>query len=132
MSDLGDTAECRRALYELNKTCSAGIPERGEFCTFQEYLAERIDTPAYDARGIVVAMRNDGAQYEATLHLWQDRLEAARDEALGLVERGVYRRYLRYLRVSRAMFDRRVCTLYRFTLQRRPPLSTPPTSTQPV
>jgi GNAT superfamily N-acetyltransferase len=60
MSDLGDTAECRRALYELNKTCSAGIPERGEFCTFQEYLAERIDTPAYDARGIVVAMRNDG------------------------------------------------------------------------
>jgi cyclopropane-fatty-acyl-phospholipid synthase len=67
-----------------------------------------------------LAFRNDGVQYEATLHLWQQRLEAGRTAALGLVERDVYRRYLRYLRVSRAMFDRHVCTLYRFTLQRRP------------
>jgi cyclopropane-fatty-acyl-phospholipid synthase len=73
----------------------------------------------------VIALRNDGAQYEATLHLWQQRLEASRSEALGLVGRVVYRRYLRYLRVSRAMFDRHVCTLYRFTLQRRPPTPAP-------
>lgn len=44
MADVGDTAECRRALYELNKTCSADIPERGEFYTFDEYLDDRIKT----------------------------------------------------------------------------------------
>lgn len=38
MADLSDTAECRRSLYELNKTCSADIPERGEFYRFDEYL----------------------------------------------------------------------------------------------
>jgi RimJ/RimL family protein N-acetyltransferase len=60
MANLGDTAEWRRALYELNKTCSADIPERGEFYTFEEYLAERIETRLYDPRGVVLAM-NDGA-----------------------------------------------------------------------
>jgi GNAT superfamily N-acetyltransferase len=60
MADLGDTAECRRALYELNKTCSADIPERGEFYTFEDYLAERIETRLYDPRGVVLAV-NDGA-----------------------------------------------------------------------
>lgn len=60
MADLGDTAECRRALYELNKTCSADIPERGEFYTFDDYLAERIETRLYDPRGVVLAM-TDGA-----------------------------------------------------------------------
>lgn len=60
MADLGDTAECRRALYELNRTCSADIPERGEFYTFADYLAERIETRCYDPRGAVLAM-NDGA-----------------------------------------------------------------------
>lgn len=29
MREFGDTAACRRALYELNKTCAADIPERG-------------------------------------------------------------------------------------------------------
>ena len=60
MANLGDTAECRRALYELNKTCSADIPERGEFYTFESYLAERIETCLYDPHGVVLAM-NDGA-----------------------------------------------------------------------
>ena len=45
MADLGDTAGCRRALYELNKTCSADIPERGEFYTFHEYIDDRIEIP---------------------------------------------------------------------------------------
>jgi RimJ/RimL family protein N-acetyltransferase len=58
MANLGDTAECRRALYELNKTCSADIPERGEFYTFDEYLAERIQTHLYDPTGVVLAMSN--------------------------------------------------------------------------
>lgn len=57
MANLGDTAECRRALYELNRTCSADIPERGEFYTFKEYLDERIETRLYDPCGVVLAVR---------------------------------------------------------------------------
>lgn len=68
----------------------------------------------------VLALRSDAAHYEHTLHLWQRRLEANRVAAIGLVGPATYRRYVRYLRVSRAMFDRRICTLYRVTLQRRP------------
>jgi GNAT superfamily N-acetyltransferase len=58
MANLCDTAECRRALYELNKKCSADIPERGEFYTFEEYLAERIETRVYDPRGVILAVSN--------------------------------------------------------------------------
>jgi cyclopropane-fatty-acyl-phospholipid synthase len=67
-----------------------------------------------------VDFRSDPGHYEQTLHLWQLRLEAHKDEACQLVGRETYRRYLRYLRVSRAMFDRRVCTLYRLVFERRP------------
>lgn len=67
-----------------------------------------------------VAVRSDAEQYGHTLHLWQRRLEHNRDAAIDLVGRDTYRRYLRYLRVSRAMFDRRVCTLYRLAMERRP------------
>jgi cyclopropane-fatty-acyl-phospholipid synthase len=82
------------------------------------HLADVIETADPSFR--LLAFRNDGAQYEATLRLWQRRLEARRDEAMELVDRTTYRRYVRYLRASRAMFDRRICTLYRFTLERRP------------
>ena len=34
-----------------------------------------------------------------------------------------YRRYHRYLRLSRMMFDRRICTLYRIVFERRPAAS---------
>jgi len=68
----------------------------------------------------VLALRSDGDQYERTLHLWQRRLQANEVAALAVVDRSVYRRYLRYLRLSRAMFDRHVCTLYRIVLERRP------------
>ncbi|MGH9077840.1 MAG: class I SAM-dependent methyltransferase [Acidimicrobiales bacterium] len=66
-----------------------------------------------------VALRADPAHYSWTLARWQGRLEANRDRAVELVGRETYRRYLRYLRVSRAMFDRRVATLYRVVLERR-------------
>lgn len=59
VSELGDDGENRRALYELNNACAADIPERGEFYTFDEYLTERIDTPAYDPDGVVIAV-DDG------------------------------------------------------------------------
>jgi cyclopropane-fatty-acyl-phospholipid synthase len=64
-------------------------------------------------------LRSDSAHYEHTLHLWQQRLQAQEQAAIGLVGRDVYRRYVRYLRVSRGLFDRRVCTLYRIGLHRR-------------
>ena len=68
----------------------------------------------------IVALRSDAEHYEHTLHLWHRRLEANRAAAIDLVGPATYRRYLRYLRVSRAMFDRRVCTLYRVAMERRP------------
>ncbi|MER5757412.1 GNAT family N-acetyltransferase [Streptomyces sp. NPDC002088] len=59
LADLGDTPPHRRALYELNKECSADIPGRGEFYTFDEYLKRRIEVPSYDPRGVVVALDGD-------------------------------------------------------------------------
>lgn len=61
MAAVGDTADHRRALYELNKTCSADIPDRGEFYTFRDYLAQRIETPTYDPRGVILAL--DGGSW---------------------------------------------------------------------
>ena len=75
---------------------------------------------ASEARFRLVGLRNDGDQYSVTLRLWQRRLEAQVEKACELVGRPNYRRYLRYLRVSRAMFDRRVCTLYRIIFECRP------------
>ncbi len=68
----------------------------------------------------LVTFRSDAEHYCRTLRLWQQRLEAGREVAVGMVGRDTYRHYLRYLRLSRAMFERDVCTLYRFVLQRRP------------
>ncbi|MFE6164552.1 GNAT family N-acetyltransferase [Streptomyces sp. NPDC056486] len=56
MAAVGDTAEHRRALYDLNKTCAADIPERGEFYTYDEYVAQRVETPTFDPRGVVLAL----------------------------------------------------------------------------
>lgn len=70
----------------------------------------------------LVAYRSDGSQYEHTLRLWQQRLEANREAALIAAGPTTFRRYLRFLRVSRAMFDRHVCTLYRLGFERRPRL----------
>jgi cyclopropane-fatty-acyl-phospholipid synthase len=67
----------------------------------------------------LLALRNDPNHYEQTLRLWQKRLESNQTKASHLVGRETYRRYLRYLRVSRAMFGRRVCTLYRMVFERR-------------
>ncbi|WEH35572.1 GNAT family N-acetyltransferase [Streptomyces sp. AM 4-1-1] len=61
MAAVGDTDRHRRALYELNRTCSADIPERGEFYTFDEYLAQRIETPTYAPEGVVLTL--DGGSW---------------------------------------------------------------------
>lgn len=67
----------------------------------------------------IVRLRSDPDHYAATLRIWQDRLEANREAANELVGRSTYRRYTRYLRLCRALFDQRACTLYRISLQRR-------------
>lgn len=59
LAELGDSPEHRRALYELNKECSADIPERGEFFSYEEFCTRRFDTPSYDPRGVVIALDGD-------------------------------------------------------------------------
>ncbi|MFF4715321.1 GNAT family N-acetyltransferase [Streptomyces eurythermus] len=56
LAELGDTPEHRRALYELNKECSADIPERGAFYSYEEYAERRFDSPGYDPHGVVIAL----------------------------------------------------------------------------
>ncbi|MGW1669720.1 GNAT family N-acetyltransferase [Streptomyces sp. NPDC002324] len=56
LSELGDTPRHRRALYELNKECSADIPGRGPFFAYDEYHRLRFEVPAYDPRGVVLAL----------------------------------------------------------------------------
>ncbi|MER6947661.1 GNAT family N-acetyltransferase [Nonomuraea sp. NPDC000554] len=56
MAELGDTAGHRRALYDLNKTCSADIPDRGEFYTYDAYVTERIEVPSFDPAGVALAL----------------------------------------------------------------------------
>jgi hypothetical protein len=51
LTELGDTPEYRYALYELNKALSVDIPDRGQFYAYEEYLAERIDVPAFMPAG---------------------------------------------------------------------------------
>lgn len=55
LSELGDTPDHRRALYELNKECSADIPQRCTYPTYDEYQ-RRFEAPGFDPRGVVVAL----------------------------------------------------------------------------
>ncbi|MER7001688.1 GNAT family N-acetyltransferase [Dactylosporangium sp. NPDC000555] len=57
-AELGDTADHRGALYELNKTCSADIPQRGAFHTYDEYVAKRIEVPSFHPSAVVLAVRD--------------------------------------------------------------------------
>jgi cyclopropane-fatty-acyl-phospholipid synthase len=82
------------------------------------YLSDIV--AAADPSFRVLGLRNDGEHYSHTLKLWQRRLEASHDRAIELTGRPTYRHYLRYLRVSRASFDRHDSTLYRLVFQRRP------------
>ncbi|WP_226967194.1 GNAT family N-acetyltransferase [Streptomyces phaeolivaceus] len=59
LSEVGDTSEHRRELYDLNKECSADIPGRGDFFGYDEYHRLRFEVPAYDPRGVVLALDGD-------------------------------------------------------------------------
>ncbi|WP_424215135.1 GNAT family N-acetyltransferase [Streptomyces sp. BI20] len=59
LAELGDTPEHRRDLYELNRECSADIPGRGPFHTWEEYRRLRLEVPCFDAAGVVLAVDGD-------------------------------------------------------------------------
>jgi RimJ/RimL family protein N-acetyltransferase len=58
MTELGDHEANHRRLYELNRTCSADIPERGEFYTYEEYRERRIERDYYPST-TVIALDDD-------------------------------------------------------------------------
>ncbi len=57
LAELGETERNRHAVYELNRTCAADIPQRGEFFTYPQYVAQRFEAPGYDPRGVLLAIR---------------------------------------------------------------------------
>ncbi|MDQ3457337.1 MAG: GNAT family N-acetyltransferase [Actinomycetota bacterium] len=73
LAELGDTTEHRRELWALNRTCSADIPDRGEFYTLEQYVAERIETPSFDPSGVALAIDGDGWVGMATTSLHPTR-----------------------------------------------------------
>ena len=138
-------AERTRAYADFFARCFEWLPERGRLSLQTIGLDDEVEsdgpiagfyasdvfpdsTPprlaeivtACDRYFSVTALRNDGDQYARTLHGWTVRLQARRADAEALVGGDTYRTYVRYLRVSRAMFRRRTCTLYRITMERRP------------
>lgn len=61
LAESGDTPEQRRKLYELNAECSADIPERGEFHTWEEYQKIRFGASSFLPEGVVLAL--DGGDW---------------------------------------------------------------------
>ena len=55
----GDSAEHRRAVFELNRTCSADIPGRGEFFAYEEWEQLRLEGPGARLDGVVLAFHGD-------------------------------------------------------------------------
>lgn len=54
LAEVGDTIAHRRAVYELNKTCSADIPERGECYAFSEMTGV---LSSHRGRGVSTALK---------------------------------------------------------------------------
>lgn len=59
LQELGDSESHRHLVYELNKTCSADIPDRGVFFTFEEYERLRFEAPGTRSDGLVLAFDHD-------------------------------------------------------------------------
>ncbi|MBX2799046.1 MAG: hypothetical protein KTR31_15325 [Myxococcales bacterium] len=55
LASLGSQEENLRRLYELNATCSADIPDRGTFHTWEAYRRLRIDVPGFDPALVTLA-----------------------------------------------------------------------------
>ncbi len=59
LAELGDTEANRKRLYELNKLCSADIPGRGPFYSYEQYRDARLQTDSYTPAGIILAVEGD-------------------------------------------------------------------------
>ena len=59
LAELGDTEANRKRLYELNKTCSADIPGRGPFYSYEQYRTDRLQTDTYTPAGIILAAEGE-------------------------------------------------------------------------
>lgn len=59
LSELGDSDEARYRLFELNRECSADIPGRGPFYTWEEYRRRRLEVPSFDPHGVSLAVDGD-------------------------------------------------------------------------
>jgi hypothetical protein len=55
LQDWGDSESHRYLVYELNRTCSADIPDRGEFFTFEQYVPLRFEASGTRLDGVVLA-----------------------------------------------------------------------------
>ena len=91
LSELGDTPEHRRALYDLNKECSADIPERGAFFTYDEYHRLRFEVPVREDGDVNARVWIRIREVEQSLSLVEQILEqmppgAIRTEPLGARE----------------------------------------------
>ncbi|MEU8105508.1 hypothetical protein AB0C18_17465 [Nonomuraea muscovyensis] len=88
MAELGDAADHRRALHDLTRSCSADIPERGEFSTDDEYVAQRIEVATFTPDGVTLAMR-DGvwiARSATSLHAAHGIAFGEMNRRLGFVD----------------------------------------------
>ena len=56
MADLGDNDESRYRLFELNRECSADIPGRGPFHTWEQYRERRLEVPWFDPQAVSIAV----------------------------------------------------------------------------
>jgi GNAT superfamily N-acetyltransferase len=56
---LGDTSANRRRIYQLNKACSADIPGRGQFFSYEEYAQRRFAGLGFRPDGQVLLLDGD-------------------------------------------------------------------------
>jgi len=73
LQSLGNTQANHRALYELNKACSADIPGRGAFYDFGRYVTERIERAADDPAGIIIALHDGKWVGMSASSFWPDQ-----------------------------------------------------------
>jgi RimJ/RimL family protein N-acetyltransferase len=60
LAELGDNGDTRYRLFQLNRECSADIPGRGPFHTWEEYRRLRLEVPWFDPHGVSLAVDGDG------------------------------------------------------------------------
>jgi hypothetical protein len=56
---LGDTSANRHRIYQLNRACSADIPGRGEFFSYEEYAQRRFAGLGFRPDGQVLLLDGD-------------------------------------------------------------------------